>query len=34
MKEIKNINLWWSNLCSYYVYHLDRHVTYYTSHMP
>ena len=25
--------LWWRNICSYCVSRLDRHVTYYTSHM-
>jgi hypothetical protein len=34
---IKNIKikepLWWRTVCSYYVSRLDRHVTYYTSHM-
>ena len=27
------ICLWWRSVCSYYVSCLDRHVTYYTSHM-
>jgi hypothetical protein len=28
-----NIVLWWRTICSYCVSRLDRHVTYYTSHM-
>ncbi len=26
-------DLWWRTVCSYYISRLDRHVTYYTSHM-
>jgi hypothetical protein len=26
-------DLWWCTVCSYYVSRLDRHMTYYTSHM-
>jgi hypothetical protein len=29
----KHSELWWRTVCSYYVSRLDRHVTYYTSHM-
>jgi hypothetical protein len=28
-----SISLWWRTICSYCVSRLDRHVTYYTSHM-
>jgi hypothetical protein len=28
-----NEPMWWRTVCSYYVSRLDRHVTYYTSHM-